>query len=345
MPSVTANRHLTYDDILSTTLQVYRPSLVDAVFKSIPFFWYMFDKGRVKHQRGGESIWVTIHYRKNNTTTWFSQNDTLNTTPQQQFTTAAYDWRYISGSVSIDMTDEQKNSGTGRLKDLLRARIESLQLGLRDDISEALFDLTTGVAAKAKQMYGLQDIIQAVAPASQTNSIGGIPKSVITAGIRWWANQFVDCTDFDGTLGSTNSALVQMDNLYLTQSEGQDHPDIIVTSQTPYFKAKNFVIANQRWFGSDDRLLRTGFQNWVFNGAVVVMDKAATLAASDAGNGLMYMLNTNYLYFVTDPAYEFRPTPFKQPSDQLTRVAQVVTAANLVCSNMRRQGVMSGLET
>jgi hypothetical protein len=287
---------------------------------------------------------VTLNYAENNTATWFSGRDTLNTTPQQTFTTAAYDWRYLAGSVSIDLTDEQKNSGSGRLKDLLRARIENLQLSLRSAINQALFDTTSGDAAKAKQMYGLGDIIQDAATTLQTQEIGGIPKDTVTAGEYWWENQYKLHTGFTNGLGA-GDGLSGMDNLYNSCSEGIDHPDIIIMPQTPYEAWKAELFQNQRWLGTDDRLARVGFQNMVFNGAVVMFDKDSTLAADGDGNGLYYMLNTNYIYLVTDPAFEFRPTPFKMSTDQLTRTSQVVVAMNLVCSNMRRQGVGNGLAT
>lgn len=342
MPAITTARQSTYDDLLSTTLQAYRPTLVDQVFKAIPLFWFLYDRGRIKHQRGGESIWQIINKRVNSTTKWFEGEDQLDTTPQETFTTVAYPWAYIAGSVSIPLTDEQKNSGSARIKDLLRARMENLQLSMRSDINEACFDTITGDATKAKQPYGLGDIIQDAAAASQTNVVAGIAKNVSENGETYWANQYFSSTssDFDGALG-TGDALPDMDTMYNNCGEGIDNVDLILTIQPRWETVKTLLYANQRWVSTDDRVASLGFQNLVFNGALFMFDKSATfLADTGDDDGLMYFINSRYLYMMTDPAYEFRPTPFKMATNQLTRVAQVVTACQLVCTNMRRQGVL-----
>ena len=345
MPAIENNRQTVYDDLLSTTLQVYRPTLVDQVFKAIPLFWYLYDRGRVQHQRGGESIWQIVNKAANQTTGWFSDEDTIDTTPQETFTTAAYPWAYLAGSVSIPLTHEQKNSGAGRIKELLKARMENLHLSLRSDMNEAAFDTINGDPTKAKQTYGLGDLIEDKVEASQVNNVAGLSKSLVENGERWWANRYDITTDFDGDLG-TGDALPKMDSLYNTCSEGVDHPDLILSPQRGWETVKALLFAQQRWLSTDDRVATLGFQNLTFNGALYMFDKSNTYLAdtgdtADASDsGLMYFINTNYLYLVTDPAYEFRPTPFKMATNQLLRVAQVVTACQLVSSNMRRQGVL-----
>jgi hypothetical protein len=54
----------------------------------------------------------------------------------------------------------------------------------------------------------------------------------------------------------------------------------------------------------------------------------------------MYFLNTKYLKLKVQAGKNFAKTPFKEPSNQLAKVAFVVSGMQLVTNNRRRQGLL-----
>jgi len=52
----------TFDQVLSTTLDYYRPTLEDNIFKGNPLFFKLRKSDAVKYQDGGASIIVPLMY-------------------------------------------------------------------------------------------------------------------------------------------------------------------------------------------------------------------------------------------------------------------------------------------
>ena len=63
----------------------------------------------------------------------------------------------------------------------------------------------------------------------------------------------------------------------------------------------------------------------------------------DCKSDQLYLLNTKYLKLKMQAGLNFAKTPFKEPSNQLAKVAFIVVGVELVTNNRRRQGLVFDL--
>jgi len=193
-------------------------------------------------------------------------------------------------------------------------------------------------AQSGKSMLGLQDI---VAEGTAT-TLGGIAVSSNS----WWDNKR---TDFNGTYSSGGflgkatdqyQGILTMGTVWNNVSEGNDKPNLIITSFTHYgnyeavFEGTGHLRTAEKSSGS----YGIGAQGTItFRGAPVIPDR-------DCVSDSMYFLNTKYLKLKVQAGKNFAKTPFKEPSNQLAKVAFVVSGMQLVTNNRRRQGLLYDLE-
>ena len=71
-----------FDALLSTTLQNYRPTLIDNIFTDRVLLNHLNEKGRVVLEEGGTSIVEPLIYVGNDTTSSYSGYDAIDLTPQ-----------------------------------------------------------------------------------------------------------------------------------------------------------------------------------------------------------------------------------------------------------------------
>jgi hypothetical protein len=97
------------DTELSLTLHNRRAEVVDNIFTG------------VQNENGGLEIVQPLLMSKNTTAGSFSGFDILDTTPQNNETSAVFPWRMLYATISISVEEEAKNEGKGRLINLLVA--------------------------------------------------------------------------------------------------------------------------------------------------------------------------------------------------------------------------------
>lgn len=293
------------------------PMLHDAITGAIPTLKVLQQKAAVK-KNGGASIIVPLMYGKNNTFSWYSGFDTLDVTPAAGLTNAQYAWKNAAVSISISGDEERKNAGSGKLIDLMKARIMQASLSFKDSIGAALY--TASPATKA--MHSLPVMVDA------TSSIGDIASSSYS----WWQSQVSSSAGSFATYGLTKMASLYRD----IEKGGQDGvvPDIVVTTSDVlgYYEKAN--VSNLRY--TDNKLADAGFINFKYKGATMFFDPNCT-------SGAMYMLCSQHISFVTHADAEFSLTEFVKPANQDAKTAQMILCCNLVSNNRRKLGVITGI--
>ena len=93
----------------------------------------------------------------------------------------------------------------------------------------------------------------------------------------------------------------------------------------------------QRFLDGKSALANVGFSGINFNG------HADMIADNHCPNGYMYFINTDYWQFVINSNRNFYWTAEKTPTDQDAWVRQLILMANLICTQPRVQGVLTGL--
>jgi len=219
--------------------------------------------------------------------------------------------------------DDMSNSGPNKKVDLMNAKLENLRLSLIDQLETYLFTAQAGSA-----MSGLPDIVEQNVAASQVKAPGGLSKTTYS----WWRNYYATMTGLSfATYGRT-----YMRTAYNTVSVGNDHPDLILTTQTvfQYYEAEAEDIQTIQ----NTAAAELGFQTFRYKGANMYYSPQCPAST-------MYFLNLKYLKLKIDSKADFDMTDWKTIPNQLDRVAQVATRLELVCRNCRMQGLLGVIDT
>lgn len=339
----------TFDDLLTTTLDNYRPTLFDNVFKSNPFFHKMHQRGKMRFEDGGASLIIPLMLGINNTVAFYSGYDTIDVTPQDIGTVAKYPWCEMAGAVTISRGEERKNSGRHKLISLVESRIKQLEMSLIQKFNEKLFAQTGG---KYNESQTTKEICSVCAIAGQVPTdfnLGGVNattnstwqnKAVGDGGTAWtWV---IDT----GDTPATPTGPAAMRTLYnsLTKGEGGG-PDLIVVSKYLYENYEGGLFGQRRYINENSP--DAAFESLRFKKAELFWDEyiattgIAYTSGEAAGGNMGYMFNTDFMELITDTESDFIRTPWVQPENQTARTMLIVWMGNLVCSNRRKQGVLT----
>ena len=304
-----------FDALLSTTLQNYRPTLVDNIFTARVLLDHLNSKGRVLVEEGGSSIVEPLVYAQNDTTGSYSGYDAIDLTPQDGISAAEYNWKQMASSIAISGIEEAKNRGTEAIIKLLNAKIMQAEESIKEDLNDMLYGDGTGNGGK--DFNGLGNLIDA------SGTVGGIDSSTNT----WWRSTE---TAVGGAL-----TLAVMATAYNTASRGNDHPDMIVTTQTLFEKYESLLTPNVRY--QDTTKANSGFQNLMFKQTPVVFDVSCT-----ATN--MFFMNSKYLKLVGMNGHWFATSEFQKGTvaGVDARYALILSFGELTCSNRARQAKLTG---
>ena len=316
----------TMDNLATTTLHRTRRQFADAIFKASPFAFYMLARGRVQTENGGQSIREPLIYATNDTVKSYSGYDKLEVHPTEELTQAAYNWKLFAGTISISGEEELKNSGPAAIMNLLKAKIQVANKSMKEKMNVYL--LQTQDNRGTKDFLSLDNLIEDIAGASQ-GVVGGIARATYS----WWRNKY--------QTGSLASITAEFRNFYNDVSEGIETPDMILCNQTQFEAYEDQNAGKLRL--QDTNLLDVGFDNLRYKGAVMMWDTLMddTSVRTSTADKVAYFINTDYLRLVMHAKRQFVMSKFVQPYDQDARVAQILVAGNLTCSNSRFQGALN----
>lgn len=303
-----------FDALLSTTLAKYRDQLTDNVFTARPLTYHLMDKGRIRMLDGGTKIVEPLIYGQNSTVASYSGYDTIALTAQTGITAAEFDWKQYAASIAISGIEEAKNNGDSAVLNLLEAKVLQAEESLREGFNTMFFGDGTGNSGK--DWNGLGNLVEA------SGTVGGINRA--TGGNEYWRSYE------ENTAGALT--LAQMATAYNTVSVGNDHPDMILTTQTLFEKYEALLMPQLRY--TDTKTADAGFQNLLFKAAPVVYDTGCTA-------GVMYFLNSKYLTLVGHSGKWFSQTEFVRPENLDAKYALIMCYGNLTVRNAKKQGKLT----
>jgi hypothetical protein len=303
-----------FDALLSTTLANYRDKLTDNVFTARPLTYWLSEKGRIRTESGGTKIVEQLIYGQNDTVKSYSGYETLSLTPQEGISAAEYDWKQYGASIAISGIEEAKNNGEHAIINLLEAKIMQAEESMREGFNQMFF--SDGTGNSGKNWNGLGNLIET------GNTVGGIDSSAV--GNEFWRSYE------ENTAGALT--LLQMATAYNSVSVGNDHPDLILTTQTLFEKYESLLQPQLRY--TDTKTAEAGFQNLLFKGAPIMYDVHAPA-------GTMYFINSKYVKLVGHSDKWFAQTDFVRPENQDARFALIMCYGNMVISNRKKQGKLT----
>ena len=303
-----------FDALLSTTLAKYRDQLTDNVFTARPLTYFLTDKGRIRMIDGGTKIVEPLIYGQNSTVASYSGYDTIGLTAQTGITAAEFDWKQYAASIAISGIEEAKNNGDAAVLNLLEAKVMQAEESLREGFNTMFFGDGTGNSGK--DWNGLGNLVEA------SGTVGGINRA--TGGNEYWRSYE------ENSAGALT--LAQMATAYNTVSVGNDHPDMVLTTQTLFEKYEALLQPQLRY--TDTKTADAGFQNLLFKAAPVVYDVGCTA-------GVMYFLNSKYLTLVGHSGKWFSQTEFVRPENLDAKYALIMCYGNLTVRNAKKQGKLT----
>ena len=301
-----------FDTLLSTTLANYRSTLTDNVFTARPLTYKLMEKGRIRMLNGGTKIVEPLIYGQNDTVGSYSGFDTIALTPQTGISAAEYEWKQYAASISMSGIEEAKNNGEQEIINLLEAKIMQAEESLREGFNEMFF--ADGTGNGSKDWNGLANLVEA------TGTVGNIDPSTNS----WWAS-YEENT-------SAALTLAQMSTAYNTVSVGNDHPDVLLTTQTLFEKYEALLMPLLRY--TDSKTADAGFQNLLFKSAPVMYDVHCPA-------GTFFFLNSKYITLVGHSGKWFQQTEFIRPEDLDARYALIMCYGNLTLRNRAKQGKLT----
>ena len=314
-----------FDSLLSTTLDNYRKTLTDNVFKSRVLLWWLTEKNRVRKLSGGVKIVEPLIYAEGQTGS-YGEWDPISIVPQEGLTAAEFPWRQLFATIAISGLEEAQNNGEEAVINLLDAKVMQAEETMKANLNRMLYGNGTGNSNK--DWLGLGVLI------NNTGAAGGIDGTTDT----WWRS-YVDAV----TVADATDLAPEMATAFNTVSDGNDMVDGIFMAQNSYEFFESTLTPNVRY--QDTKSANAGFSNLLYKQCPTYWDR-------DCPAGTVYGLNSKYISLVGHTDRWFKQSPF---SDGLSaagggtattvdaRYSIITTYGNLTIRNRARHFKLTGV--
>lgn len=338
------SRTQTFDEIVTTTLDSYLPTLTDNIFKSNPTFFEVKRRGMYTSQDGGVSILEPLMYGTNPTVTSYSRYDTFDMLPAEGITAAIFPWTQVGAVVLIDRLSERQNSGKHQIINLLSAKITQAEMSIIEQFSAYLF-----AAGKYNASQASKDPAGFLALVSETPDSYDVG-SIDTSANTWWQNKVKGNAGTTWTwipdLGDTpadSTGVAAMRTLYNNCSKAAGgSPDIILGTQYWFEQYEAHLSPFKRF--TDDAAAEAGFHNLRYRGATCFWDEnyrsaGCASAAETLTEAAFMMLNSKFVKLRYDSQTDFIRTDYVRPQNQDAKSCLFLWYGNWTVSNRRKLGI------
>lgn len=311
------------DSLWTSTWPTFKPGVIDQIFlKKYPFYWWLSQKGHIQYYPGGRDIRYPLEVDVNPTVVEIGKSGEVDLTDVDPFTTVIYPWSTLAGNINRYREDDRMNRGKAAVFNLMEGKRKNLIKSMSKKNEELLFRARGSRAAD--ELYGLLDLVDDAPTGART--VGGFAQ----ASFSWWQNTQAASTGVAATCGRKD-----MQGLFYDLEDVESAPNVILVHKDFYEVYEDDLLEMKMIV--NDKFADAGFSNLVFKGVPMVKSPQAT-------NTRLHMLNADYLYLVIDPAMNFEMTQWKEHKAQpFNRVAQIVVAQQLICTNRKAQAVLTGI--
>lgn len=320
-----ASPNAVFTELVTTTFRKHQKDIRDNVSKNNALYRRLVDKGSPRKEDGGLTIVTPLDYAANGTYQRYSGYDVLNIGASDVITSAEYQWRQIALSVTANGLELRTNSGDSRIINLVKARMKNATRTFKNNFSADMYSDGT----LPNQINGLQALISDTG----TGTVGGIDSSTWT----FWKNKVQSAAaPLNGGAAVTPSASTiesLMLGLWLSLVRGDDHPDLIVSSNDYFELYEQSQVSLKRYTSADEA--QGGFASLKYKNADVIFDGGSGIPASR-----MYFTNTDYLELVVHKDANLEIMDELKPYNQDAVVIPILWMGNMSTSNRSLQGVL-----
>jgi hypothetical protein len=308
--------------LLTTTLNNYRPEIISNIIDNHPLLNRLQAKGNIVKASGGVNFQEKISYAENGTVQSQGEYDTFNTTPQDVLATATFAQKIITGTMTMTDLEMKQNSGKEAFINLAEAKKKVLIESLKNYLGSQIY--ADGTGSGGKEIGGLQLLI-ADAPTSGT--VGNINR----ANYSVWQNKLYDFS-VESVIASSSTIQSAFNTLWTRcQAQAGELPDLIAADSVYFSFFESSLQTVQRI--TDPSIGALGFSSYKYKNADVFYDPECP--ASHA-----YFINTNHVFlkYLGKDLLEVGET--MRPVNQNAYVTPIVFTGNMTIDNARVHGVM-----
>ena len=283
--------------IVATSLENYKPKLIDSFSRNDAFFYFINRNERVDYEDGGYAITEPLLYAGNNTIKSYFPGEYLETERPAGFTQVKYGWAFVGGTIVIDGPTEFMNSGKGRLVNLVEGYIEQLKISFSQAMTDMFF--ADGTGNNGADLHGLELLIE---EGSSWSTVGGIDSS--TTANSFWRNYWEDADgSVWGTANGANAYGIQRlkHAIKKTSKPGYGKADALLTSLDQYELYEQAIAAKIAFnmpAMADKDYADAGFGGLRLDGVPVIYDESLDDHSTANTQNTWFVLNSKCLRLV-----------------------------------------------
>lgn len=311
------------DQLNAVTLDWYKSRVTDVFFRENIMLYLLMGSGKMELNMvtgkdlvdGGLKIREFLEYGRSNVST-YGNTSTIETSKVDIHNAARFGWSGYVGSNAIDLDEQTQNNGKAAMVDLSYSKLKNIDKSIRDYMGEGIY-LGRAATANGYGFSGLPDLFNT----TTSTAYGSITQDDMP---EWKAN-------VDSDVEAISYVVLQkLFRLATIGTSSGSNPNQIVTTQVLLDAYKASLQVQQRFIGSDIKLVQAGFKNVLHDGVPMVYDVKQA-------DGVIDCLNTNFLKIKTHVDFNF--TKPKWIADEKTEpdmfVANTRWRGALVCSNRK----------
>jgi hypothetical protein len=262
--------------VINATLQKSRRKLILASMRSNALMAWAFATDRVEYEDGGYQITNPLTVGRNPNVASYEYYDQLPVQQTNEFTTLAYFWSRVAGSVIISDQEEDENKGESAIFKLMKAKMDVLEESIKEKFSEYLY-----AAGGGTDPLGLASLIP---DDPTTGSLGGLNRATET---QWRTSSY----NFAGALTAANIEEA-FDDVLLDLTLKSDKPDLILVGRNIY-RLYRAAVRDKITFALSDtsngkRMMDLGFTGISHQNIPILYDE-------DCPVNKAYFINSKYL--------------------------------------------------
>jgi hypothetical protein len=308
--------------LLSTTAESQKAAVIDNIAENNILFMKLKERNRILKDDGGALFRETLAYAENETVQAQGEYDTFDTTPQDVITSADFDQKIVTGTITMTDKEMNQNKGKGRIIPLMKSKMDVLKTSFNNKFGD--YALSDGTGEGGNEFGGLQLL---VADDPTTGTVGGINRANYT----FWRNQLYDFS-VESVTPSATTIQSSMNALYRRcQTQGGQLSDLIIAGDTYFGYYEDSLQANQRF--TDGKLAKLGFDAYKYKAADVVYD-------TKCSDTRMYFLNTRFMAYKYIGEQMINVMESTRPHNQGVTIQPLTSMGNLTITNAKVHGVM-----
>ena len=321
--SVANTQSLTYDTIGSITDPLISQKVADNITQNIPVLYLLDKMGNKEYENGGTQYNIPVYKQQQNVQAYAGET-VLSYQEADPVTSAYYNRKLLTVPVTLTGQKLLINGGDTKeaIIDYATVIVETAQEDMKAGMASQIFS-----AYNETDLYitGLQTLVSST---PTTGTAGNLSRASYT----WWQNYQYTCAT-----GFATNGLQSLRTAFVNLVRGMEVPTVGIMTMATWinFHAKLTSTIQYNLPTPNTESGDLAFQHLYFQGVPFMFDYFCPA-------NTIYLLNLKYMKLLVHSKRDMVFRDFIAPIDQDALVGRMYWAGNLVCSNMLRQGVITG---